>query len=118
MTILHLEQALADQNREADFWESRSLGLGLEFVDELEGAFDDIAKAPEGYVVVSRKGNLRRFVERRFQTAILYRYSKAEGLPDGRPRVIRSGSFLSRLLATCQRLVPAGPILYLRYGML
>ncbi len=42
----------------------------------MKKAFATITNAPEGYAVVDRQRNLRRFVEKRFQTAIFYRYSK------------------------------------------
>ena len=80
MRVLHLNQALADERRELDFWKGRSPELGEEFLDELSNAIDTIAKAPEGYAHASKRTQLRRFVEKRFQTAILYRYSKDEDL--------------------------------------
>jgi len=80
MRVLHLSQALADERREAEFWKEQSPELGAEFLDELEKAVDTIIKAPEGYVCVSQQSGLRRFIEKRFHTAILYRYRKEEEL--------------------------------------
>lgn len=80
MRIFHLYQALADEKREAEFWKAQDPELEEAFVDELEGAIELIKKAPEGYARASKRTELRRFVERRFQTAILYRYIKDDDL--------------------------------------
>jgi len=80
MRVLHLSQALADERREADFWKGRSPELEEEFFVELEKAVETIKKAPGGYARASTRTQLRRFVEKRFQTAILYRYYKEEDL--------------------------------------
>ena len=52
----------------------------MEFLDEFAKAIETISKEPEGYAVASKRRGLRRFVEREFRTAILYRYSKKEDL--------------------------------------
>ncbi len=75
MRVLHLNQALADEQREIEFWRGQSPELEEEFLDELSKAIDTIAKAPEGYARASKQTRLRRFVEKRFQTAILYRFN-------------------------------------------
>jgi len=71
---------LADERREADFWKERSPELEDEFFVELESAIETIKKAPEGYARATKRTKLRRFVENRFQTTILYRYHKREDL--------------------------------------
>lgn len=80
MRVLHLNEALSDEQREVVFWKEQSPGLELEFLDELEKAIDTIKKAPEGYARASKKTKLRRFVEDRFNTAILFRYVKEDDL--------------------------------------
>jgi hypothetical protein len=80
MRVLHLNQALADEQREMAFWKEQSPGLELEFLNELEKAIDMIKKAPEGYARASKNTKLRRFVEDRFNTAILFRYVKKDDL--------------------------------------
>src|SRR5688572_26913987 len=80
MRVLHLHQALADEQREVAFWKGQSPQLEGQFLNELECAIETIQKAPEGYAKASRRTTLRRFVEKRFQTVILYRYVKAEDL--------------------------------------
>ncbi len=78
--VLHLSQALADEQREVAFWNSQSPDLGAIFLAELSNAIDAIANAPNGYARVKKGVQLRRFVEKRFSTAILYRYYEREDL--------------------------------------
>jgi len=73
MRVLHLNQALADEQREMAFWKGQNPGLEIEFLDELENAIETIKKAPEGYARASKNTKLRRFIEDRFNTAILFR---------------------------------------------
>ena len=77
MEVIYLRQAIADERREAAFWESQSPELKGEFCVEMKKAIATIERAPEGYAMVEKPKRLRRFVEKRFQTAIFYRYSKA-----------------------------------------
>ncbi len=78
MRVLHLKQAFADEQRKVAFWKGQSPELEKEFLDELETAIETIKKAPEGYSRASKRTKLRRYVEKRFQTAILYRYVKED----------------------------------------
>ena len=80
MDVFHLKRALADQLREADFWYDQSPELRQEFINELDDAIEDIKKAPNGYVIVSREWNLRRYYEKRFHTAILFQYLENKDL--------------------------------------
>lgn len=80
MRVLHLNQSLADDQREMAFWKEQSPGLELVFRDELEKVVETIKKAPEGYARASKKTKLLRFVEDRFNTAILFRYVKEDHL--------------------------------------
>jgi len=77
MDVIYLRRAIADERREAAFWEEQSPELRAEFFSEMKKAIATIQKAPEGYAVVEKPHGLRRFVEKRFQTGIFYRYSKA-----------------------------------------
>jgi len=77
MDVIYLRRAIADERREAAFWEGRNPELRAEFFSEMKKAIATITKAPEGYAVVEKPRGLRRFVEKRFQTGIFYRYSKA-----------------------------------------
>jgi len=77
MRVQHLEEAVADGQREAAFWHDQQPGLEKEFADELEAAIQTISRSPFAYVRVSKVRELRRFYEKRFHTHILYEY-----LPD------------------------------------
>ena len=85
MKVVHLRSALADEEREITFWNERAAGLGLEFFAAFEEAIEEIKNAPEGYFMVSREKQLRRFFETRFKTTILYQYLKEEN----RLRIVR-----------------------------
>lgn len=77
MDVIYLRRAIADERREAAFWEEQNPELRAEFFIEMKRAIAAIKKAPEGYPFVEKPHGLRRFVEKRFQTGIFYRYSKA-----------------------------------------
>jgi plasmid stabilization system protein ParE len=76
MEVIYLRRAIADERREAAFWEERSPMLKDEFLVEMERSIETIRRTPEGYAIVEKPHGLRRFVEKRFQTGIYYRYSK------------------------------------------
>lgn len=77
MEVMYLRRAIADERREAAFWEEQSPKLKDEFLFEMKKAVATIKKTPEGYATVEKPHGLRRLVEKRFQTGIFYRYSKA-----------------------------------------
>ena len=74
MQIRYLDEAVADAQREVEFWRDQEPGLEDEFAKELESAVRTIILAPKGYVKVSKNRELRRFYEKRFHTHILYEY--------------------------------------------
>ena len=64
--------AVADELIEIrDFYESRSTGLGLDFVAEFEKQVLRIAKMPERWMVVRR--DIRRSLMKRFPYVIFFR---------------------------------------------
>jgi len=78
MQIRHLDEAVADAQREVGFWREQEPGLEDEFAKELDAAIRTIGLSPNGYVKVSKKRELRRFYEKRFHTHILYEYLAEE----------------------------------------
>ncbi|MEM0966065.1 MAG: hypothetical protein AAGJ81_07965 [Verrucomicrobiota bacterium] len=80
MRIRHLKEAVADQRREALFWQKQRSGLEKEFAKEFEAAIQAISLSPDGYIRVSKKRELRRFHEKRFHTQIIYEYLPDEDL--------------------------------------
>jgi len=78
MQIRHLDEAVADAQREVEFWREQEPGLEDEFAKELDAAIRTICLSPNGYVKVSKKRELRHFYERRFHTHILYEYLAEE----------------------------------------
>ncbi|MDQ8209748.1 type II toxin-antitoxin system RelE/ParE family toxin [Coraliomargarita sp. SDUM461003] len=80
MQIRHLNEAVADAQREVKFWREQEPGLENEFARKLDAAIQTISLSPNGYVKVSQKRELRRFYEKRFHTHILYEYLADEDL--------------------------------------
>lgn len=80
MQIRHLEEAVADARREAQFWHDQEPGLKKEFAGELDAAIRIISRSPRGYARVSERRELRRYYEKRFHTHILYEYLPDKGL--------------------------------------
>jgi plasmid stabilization system protein ParE len=80
MRILHLKQAIADSQREAQFWHDQEPELKEEFAKELAASIESISRSPNGFARVSKKRELRRFYEKRFHTQILYLYLPKEDL--------------------------------------
>ena len=76
MKVEYLLEAAADARREARFWKSQSPRLKDAFIEELANAVQTITQAPNGYLLVSKAKELRRFHEKRFHTNILYRYEE------------------------------------------
>jgi hypothetical protein len=67
MEVIYLRRAIADERREAAFWEERSPMLKDEFLVEIERSIGTIRRTPEGYAIVEKPHGLRRFVEKRFR---------------------------------------------------
>ena len=74
MQVIYNKQALDDQLREIHFWMDQSPELGQKLLDELEQAIETIKASPNGFYMASSERNIRRFVEGRFHTTILYRF--------------------------------------------
>ena len=69
---LVLRDAARAEFADAALWyENQRVGLGTEFVDEVERVFDNIAGQPDRYPVVS--GHVREAPVSRFPYAIYYR---------------------------------------------
>lgn len=54
------------------WYESKRIGLGDDFVDEVDGAFDRALEAPHSFPIVYR--TLRRIVLRRFPYLVYFRH--------------------------------------------
>ena len=74
MKIVVSSLALEDQIREARFWKKQDPTLPAEFFDELDAANKEIEKAPEANSYLNKEWNIRRHLERRFHTWIVYRH--------------------------------------------
>ena len=74
MQVIYNKRAIDDQLREIHFWMDQSPELGQELLNELEQAVETIKASPNGFYMASAERNIRRFVESRFHTTILYRY--------------------------------------------
>ena len=60
----------------AHFYEEQASGLGDEFLQKVESAFQDIAANPERWAVINHE--VRRRLVYRFPYAILYRVEPSE----------------------------------------
>ena len=78
MTTSLSSLANMDLLRQAKFWEKQAAHLAPEFLDSFQDAVDTVALAPEGYRLLNRDRNIRKFVEQRFHTVIVYRFIKSE----------------------------------------
>lgn len=71
---LEYHPAVASELREiAEFYNSRSSGLGTQFLDEFERQVFAITAAPERWKIL--KGDVRRCLMKRFPYVICYRFS-------------------------------------------
>jgi len=61
-----------------DFYESQSLGLGQDFVNEFERQILKIAAMPERWMIV--RGDLRRSLMKRFPYVIFFRIIKDDAI--------------------------------------
>jgi toxin ParE1/3/4 len=61
-----------------DYYESQSLGLGQDFVDEFERQVLKIAAMPERWMIVRR--DLRRSLMKRFPYVIFFRIIEDDGI--------------------------------------
>ena len=75
-TVLFLAKAEAELAEAADWYESRSKGLGTEFLRALDAAIANIQRNPLGYQTVF--GSVRRAVMRRFPYSVIYTFSDTE----------------------------------------
>jgi len=80
MQIRHLKLAVADAQREADFWHDQEPELKEAFAKELAISIEVISRSPDYFVRVSQKRELGSFYEKRFHTHILYEYLPEEDL--------------------------------------
>lgn len=71
MRIEHHPSIAAELEEIRDFYESRSEGLGTDFVDEFERQVWRIAAMPERWMVVRR--DIRRSLMKRFPYVIFFR---------------------------------------------
>jgi plasmid stabilization system protein ParE len=62
----------------AAYYDREWRGLGGEFLDELQDAFDAIREAPERWQLA--RENVRRYLLRRFPYAVYYRVHESEAV--------------------------------------
>ncbi len=70
MTLLVRPEAKQDVVEAAQWYDSKKIGLGVEFVDEIDAALDRVARGPKMYAAVYR--DLRRSLVRRFPYAVYF----------------------------------------------
>jgi plasmid stabilization system protein ParE len=71
MRIEYHPHVAAELEKIRDHYESKSVGLGRDFVDELERQLFQIAAIPTRWMIV--RGDLRRALMKRFPYVILFR---------------------------------------------
>lgn len=71
MRIEYHPSVAAELEEIRDFYESRSVGLGLDFVNEFERQVLRIAAMPERWMIV--RGDIRRSLMKRFPYIIFFR---------------------------------------------
>ena len=71
MSIEYHPSLYAELEQVRDYYESQSIGLGGDFVDEFERQVLKIAAMPDRWMIV--RGDLRRSLMRRFPYVILFR---------------------------------------------
>ena len=71
LAIVLRAEAQAEFDEAFDLYDGERVGLGLEFIAEIQRAFDRIAVDPELHPVVF--GDIRKRVVRRFPYSIFYR---------------------------------------------
>ncbi len=69
-TVTFHEDANAEMNDAAQYYEERAFGLGLSFLDAVEGAVDNILENPEAYQLVGDEVRHKLFM--RFPYSLLY----------------------------------------------
>ncbi|MBT5926912.1 MAG: hypothetical protein HOH33_09855 [Verrucomicrobia bacterium] len=74
MNVFFSSSSLDDQVREANFWKTQEVTLAAEFFIELEISIASIIKSPLAFPFVNTEWNIRRMLERRFNTWIVYRF--------------------------------------------
>ena len=75
MTLLVRPEAKHDITEAARWYESKKIGLGLEFVDEIASVFDRVARGPKMYAVAYLE--LRRALAKRFPYAVYFKIHEA-----------------------------------------
>ncbi|RZN41532.1 MAG: type II toxin-antitoxin system RelE/ParE family toxin [Methanophagales archaeon ANME-1-THS] len=74
--VVFLPQAEQEMLEAARFYESQTVGLGVDYLSEVERAVQTIAESPTTWPVI--EGELRRRLIRRFPFGILYRIEPEE----------------------------------------
>jgi toxin ParE1/3/4 len=76
---VHYHPAVEDELREIQrYYEERSAGLGVQFIDEFERQVLALAASPERWMVVS--ADIRRCLMRRFPYVIYFRLVDADSI--------------------------------------
>jgi toxin ParE1/3/4 len=69
LLVIH-EAAEAEINEAADFYDSRSPGLGTAFIDEIERGIRSISEFPEATPLI--RGRVRKKIVARFPYSLIY----------------------------------------------
>ena len=70
MKVTFHEEADAEMNEAAQYYEERAMGLGMSFLDAVEESVDKVLANPEAYQLVGDE--VRHKLLRRFPYSILY----------------------------------------------
>jgi plasmid stabilization system protein ParE len=74
------DQASAELNDVADWYERKEPGLGRDFVGEVRAAVKRVADMPYASAVISTPDDLRRCLTHRFPCGLLYQIKSTRGL--------------------------------------
>lgn len=76
MRIQFLETAQAELDEAIIYYNQQRAGLGDEFLDEIVGALDRIARFPVAWHILSKR--TRRYLLRRFPYGIIYQHKAGQ----------------------------------------
>ncbi len=75
MPSLEFHPDISQEVREGYLWyESKSVGLGEDFLNELESAFNIILELPDTWPIIS--SSFRRYLLKRFPYGVIYKVEK------------------------------------------
>ncbi len=78
ISIIYLPKALEEFDESFEFYEERTVGLGVRFEDQLKEKVEIISKYPQRYR--SRQGKFRETLVKEFPFLIIYKYYKTKNI--------------------------------------